>query len=104
VDEAYDAYLAPGFRHHNAHFPAATDALAMSMKEGAKDHPDKVFGTQRALEDRDLVVVHSRVRFDPEGPGIAAVHIFRFEDGRIAELWNVAEPIPEDTPNANGPF
>jgi len=31
-------------------------------------------------------------------------YLFRFENGRIAELWDVAQEIPADSPNANGPF
>jgi predicted SnoaL-like aldol condensation-catalyzing enzyme len=59
---------------------------------------------RRTLEDRDLVAVHSRVRLDPSGPDVATVHLFRFEDGKIAEMWDVTEPIPDRSPNDNGPF
>ncbi len=59
---------------------------------------------QRALEDGDLVAVHSRVRLKPGEPGIAIVHIFRFEGDLVAELWDVGQPVPSDSPNANGMF
>jgi predicted SnoaL-like aldol condensation-catalyzing enzyme len=104
VDEAYRDFLTSDFRHHNPHFPAHTEALATGMKEDAAAHPNKVFEVQRALEDGDLVAVHSRVRQEPDGPDVAAVHVFRFQDGRVAELWDVAAPVPEDSPNANGAF
>jgi hypothetical protein len=32
------------------------------------------------------------------------VHIFRFEDNRIAELWDIGQPISKTSPNENGPF
>jgi hypothetical protein len=35
---------------------------------------------------------------------IAAVHIFRFEQDRIVELWDVAQPLSKDSPNQNGMF
>jgi predicted SnoaL-like aldol condensation-catalyzing enzyme len=104
VDRAYADCLTEDFRHHNPHFRGETDALAKAMKENADEHADKVFEIQRALEDGDLVAVHSRVRLDPGGPDIAAVHIFRFENDRIAEMWDVAAPVPEASPNENGMF
>ena len=46
----------------------------------------------------------ARVRMKPEDAGIAVVHIFRFERGRIAELWDIGQPVPKESPNANGMF
>jgi predicted SnoaL-like aldol condensation-catalyzing enzyme len=37
-------------------------------------------------------------------PAFALAHIFRFENGRIAELWDIAQPAPSDSPNQNGMF
>ena len=34
----------------------------------------------------------------PGDRGIALVHIFRFEAGRIAELWDIGQPVPENSP------
>jgi hypothetical protein len=38
-------------------------------------------------------------REDPEAPGIAVVHIFRFEQDRVAELWDLGQPILKQSPN-----
>jgi hypothetical protein len=32
------------------------------------------------------------------------VHILRFENSRIAEMWDIAQEIPPDSPNALGMF
>jgi predicted SnoaL-like aldol condensation-catalyzing enzyme len=50
------------------------------------------------------VAVHSRVCLDPGGPQAAVVHIFRFENDRIAELRDVAAPVPDGSQNQNGAF
>jgi predicted SnoaL-like aldol condensation-catalyzing enzyme len=101
VQEAY-AHAAPNFRHHNPFFAAGAPALAAAMEEAHRKTPNKALDVQRAVEEGDLVVVHSRVERD-EGD-IAAVHIFRFDGDRIAELWDVAMTIPKDSPNKDGVF
>jgi predicted SnoaL-like aldol condensation-catalyzing enzyme len=102
VDESYTEYAAPDLRHHNPHFSGEADALAAGMRASAEEHPDKVLEIQRALEDGDLVAIHSRVRLDQD-TDVAAIHLFRFEDGRIAELWDITEPIPADSQTGTGP-
>jgi predicted SnoaL-like aldol condensation-catalyzing enzyme len=44
------------------------------------------------------------VHHKPGDRGFAVAHIFRFEDGRIAELWDLAQEIPENMANELGMF
>ncbi len=104
VREAYDQYVEPGFRHHNPYFPGNAASLMAGMEENAARYPDKVFEPLRALEDGDLVAVHSRVRLKPGEPELALVHIFRFAGDRVAEIWDLGQPVPQDSPNENGMF
>lgn len=67
-------------------------------------NPEKSLVVQRTITEGDLVAVHSRVRHAPGGSLAATVHIFRFADGRIAELWDVAQEEPPDSPNQRGMF
>lgn len=46
----------------------------------------------RMIAEGDLVAVHFR-RDNPTGP-VAAIEIFRIQDGLIAEHWAVTEPFP----------
>ena len=56
-------------------------------------------------EDGDTVITHSLVtRQDPKAPDVAVVHIFRFEQDRVVELWDLGQPISKDSPNENGWF
>ncbi len=50
------------------------------------------------------MAVFSHVRQKAGDRGVAVVHIFRFEAGRIVELWDVGQPVPEETVNENGMF
>ena len=101
---AFERYAAPGFRHHNVHFKAGAATLRDAMQENAAQFPDKVLEIQRALEDGSLVAVHSRVSMDKDGPTMALAHVFRFEGGRIVELWDIGQAVPPDSPNSDGAF
>ncbi|HXI60324.1 MAG TPA: nuclear transport factor 2 family protein [Polyangia bacterium] len=102
--EAFRAYTSAGFRHHNPFFRADAESLARAMDENAAKNPDKTLEVERALEDRDLVAVHCRVRLRPDQPEVAVVHLFRFEGDVIVELWDIAQPAPKDMVNERGMF
>jgi predicted SnoaL-like aldol condensation-catalyzing enzyme len=102
--EAFKKYAASNFKHHNAYFKGDADTLMIAMEDNAKETPDKVFNIQRALEDGDEVAVHSHIRMTKEDPGYAVMHIFRFENDKIAELWDFGQAVPKDPVNENGMF
>ena len=104
IDKGYDLYVAEEFRHHNPYFKGDRQSLLNAMKENAIANPDKIFEIKRALQDGNLVAVHSHVRQNPGDPGAAVVHIFRFFEDRIVELWDVGMPAPKDNINENGIF
>ena len=103
VEEAF-RMVAPGFRHHNPYFEAGADALKVAMAQNAIKNPDKRLDVQRALEDGDFVAIHSRIVLQREQPGAAVVHLFRFEGEKIAELWDIGQEVPAETPNTDGMF
>jgi len=104
VREAFRRHAGPDFRHHNPFFAGDADSLMVAMEENAATNPDKVLEIQRALQDGELVAVHSRVRQKPGDPGVAVVHIFRFQGNLIAELWDIGQAAPEYSPNEYGMF
>ncbi len=104
VREAFQKYVGPGFRHHNPYFQGDSESLIVAMEENAIKNPNKIFEMKRALQDGDMVAVHSRVQQNPNDAGAAVIHIFRFDGNFISELWDVGQPVPEDSPNQNGMF
>lgn len=56
------------------------------------------------LEEGCTVAVHSHVKQHPTDLGGAVVHIFRFYENQIVEMWDIGQAIPEDSPNQNGMF
>ena len=104
VSEAYSKFVGVDFRHHNAFFEGTAQALQAGMEENARQNPTKVFEIKRVIAEGDLVVTHSHIRQKPGDLGAAVVHIFRFENGKIVELWDLGQPIPAESINKNGMF
>ncbi|WP_226658994.1 nuclear transport factor 2 family protein [Guptibacillus hwajinpoensis] len=104
VREAFRSYIGPGFCHHNPFFPGDSDSLMIAMEENALKNPDKTLEVKRAIEEEDRVVIHSHIKQNPEDLGMSVVHIFRFQGNQIVEVWDVAQPIPHNSPNENGAF
>ena len=102
--EAWQRYGATDLIHHNPHLRGDAETLIAAMDENAHENPDKVFEVRRTITEGPMVAVHSRVQLRPDAPSSVTVHIFRIEDGRIRELWDVGQEIPADSPNEHGVF
>jgi predicted SnoaL-like aldol condensation-catalyzing enzyme len=50
------------------------------------------------------VVMHSHLIRETGDRGMAVVDIFRLEDGKIVEHWDVVQEIPETPANDNTMF
>lgn len=101
---ALERLVTPNARHHNPYFAAGMKALFDGMIAGAAAAPNKTMDVKHVIASGDHVVVHSHIRQRPEDEGMAVVHLFRFEGDRIAELWDVGQPIPAESPNRDGAF
>jgi predicted SnoaL-like aldol condensation-catalyzing enzyme len=104
IREAYEKYVSPDFRHHNAYFKGDRESLLVAMEEAQRQDPMKALDIKRVLADGDCVAVFSHVKQSSQGRGVAVVHIFRIEGMQIVELWDVGQLIPEGSPNENGVF
>jgi predicted SnoaL-like aldol condensation-catalyzing enzyme len=104
VREAYRKHVSSGFRHHNPYFRGDAASLMAGMEQNAAKNPHKVLDIKGAIQEGDRVAILSHVRQKPEERGGAVVHIFRFENDRIAELWDIGQEIPERSVNQNGMF
>jgi uncharacterized protein YndB with AHSA1/START domain/predicted SnoaL-like aldol condensation-catalyzing enzyme len=104
VREAYSRFVGAGFKHHNPFFEGSADALRNAMEENARQNPDKRLEVKHAIAEGSFVAVHAHVQHKPGERGAVVMHIFRFENGRIVELWDVGQPVPDESPNQYGMF
>lgn len=104
IDEAYDSYVNINGKHHNVYYSADFTSLKKGMIENHTQFPTKRLMVKNVLSDGNLVAVHSNIVLKPGDPGVAVVHIFRFERGKIVEMWDVGQSIPMESPNRLGAF
>ena len=104
VQEAYSKFVGPNFRHHNPYFEGSAESLQAGMEENASQNPDKVLDVKRVIAEGELVAVHSHVQQKPGERGAAVIHIFRFENDHIVELWDLGQPVQDESPNQFGMF
>ena len=102
--EWFDKHTGQDFKHHNQYFKGDRESLILAIEEDAKNNPGKSVEVKKTLEDGDLVMTYSHVQQNPDDPGFALAHIFRFEDSRVVEVWDISQAIMRDSPNENGMF
>ena len=64
--------------------------------------PNKTFDIKKVIQEGDQVMTYSHVVTD--SMEIAVVHILKFENHKIIELWDLGQAISKDCPNENGLF
>ncbi|WP_207764693.1 nuclear transport factor 2 family protein [Hyphococcus luteus] len=90
---------------HTPWLPDGKDAVLELFAKRVKENPDKTIEIKRAAADGDLVWIHLHSKNAADDPlGHAVVNIFRMEDGKFAEHWNVVQAVPEESANDNTMF
>ncbi|MFC4507712.1 MULTISPECIES: nuclear transport factor 2 family protein [Streptomyces] len=80
------------------------DACGFPESAWRQQYPDATYDIKRVISEGDLVLLHSSVVLTPGTRGIAAIDIFRFRGGKIAEHWDVVQDVPETSANDNTMF
>lgn len=107
MQKAFEAYTADKFKHHNPRFKGDRDTMIAAMEKTAKVFPKLVSKRVHALEDGNLVTIHSHIQPIPDNQkdsGLAHIHIFRFDKDKITELWDFGQQVPVKMVNENGMF
>jgi predicted SnoaL-like aldol condensation-catalyzing enzyme len=104
VDEAIDTYFDPGYIQHNPSAPDGAETIRKLFKGWFAAVPTARSDVQSIGCEGDLCVVFSHGTQKPGDRGTAVVDWFRIANGKIAEHWDVVEPVPEKSANTNTMF
>jgi predicted SnoaL-like aldol condensation-catalyzing enzyme len=66
--------------------------------------PNSKSEIKRSFVDGDYVILHVHAVREPGQRGSAIIDVFKLENGKIVEHWDVVQPIPENLANNNGMF
>ena len=106
VKEGFERYVGPGFRQHSGRLPDDREAaIGVLSQLLTSEYPASRMVVERTVAQGDLVA--AQVLWDQkpgETRGVAMVDIYRLQNGKIVEHWDVAQNSPDKAPDDNGPW
>jgi len=102
--EAASKYLGPRYIQHNQAARDGPEGLHGFINFLREKFPNARSEIKRSFVDGDFVILHVHAVRDPATRGQAIVDIFRLEQGKIVEHWDVHEDISAQPANGNGMF
>jgi predicted SnoaL-like aldol condensation-catalyzing enzyme len=102
---AIDKYVADNIKEHNPELKDGKEWLKNALRPFLSNPKiEKVkMDIKHIAADGDMVWLYVKDTA-PNGKVFARVNIFRVEDGKIAEVWKVDEPVPAKSANDNTMF
>ena len=97
-------YLGPRYTQHNPTAPDGPEGLKGFINFLREKFPNGHSEIKRIFADGDYVIVHVHAVREPGTRGNAIVDIFKLENGKVVEHWDVIQPVPETAQNSNGMF
>jgi predicted SnoaL-like aldol condensation-catalyzing enzyme len=98
------AYLGPQYKQHNPTAADGAEGLKSFIEFLKSRFPNQKGEVKSVIAEGDKVVLHVHSTRGDGTPGRAIVDIFRLENGKIVEHWDVVQPVPEKPANNNGVF
>jgi predicted SnoaL-like aldol condensation-catalyzing enzyme len=104
VTEAFKTYVGASYKQHNPLVPDGIEPSVAFLSKRFEANPQAINEIKRVIADGDLVAVHVHSRLNDADRGRAIVDIFRLDNGKIVEHWDVIQPVPENAQNNNTMF
>ncbi len=101
---AASVHFGPRYTQHNPNAADGPEGFKNFLAFLREKFPNSRSEIKRVFADGDYVIVHVHAVRAPDERGSAVIDIFKLENGKIVEHWDVVQPIPEKAANANGMF
>lgn len=92
--EAAKKYIGDKYIQHNPFVPNGAESFYTYFEGHFKKNPKSKAIIKRAAADGDLVFLHLNSKENDQDPGSAIVDIFRVENNKIVEHWDVIQEVP----------
>jgi predicted SnoaL-like aldol condensation-catalyzing enzyme len=102
--DAAAKFIGPRYVQHNPTALDGPEGFKAFLGFLREKFPDSHSEIKRAFAEGDYVILHVHSVREKGSRGRAIVDIFKLEDGKIVEHWDVAQDIPEKAANGNGMF
>jgi predicted SnoaL-like aldol condensation-catalyzing enzyme len=102
--DAASKFIGKRYVQHNPNIADGPEGLKAFLGVFKEKFPNLRGDIKQIFADGDFVIVHVHGVRVPGERGSAIVDIFKLEDGKIVEHWDVLQPIPETSANTNGMF
>ena len=104
VKDYADRYIGMQYIQHNPHVPDGKAPFVEYFTGYFKENPNAKSVIKRAVAEGDLVFLHVHSTQNAQDRGVAVVDIFRVENGKIVEHWDVQQEVPVEAANKNTMF
>jgi len=98
------AYVGNRYVQHNPTAPDGPEGFRKFIGFLRDKFPNSHSEIKRSFVDGDYVILHVHAVREPGTRGNAIVDIFKLENGKVVEHWDVVQPIPENPANDNTMF
>ncbi len=102
--EKASKYLGPHYIQHNQNAADGAEGLKNFIAFLREKYPNSHSEIKQIFADRNYVILHVHAVRIPGTRGAAIVDIFRLENDKIVEHWDVHEEIIDKPANQNGMF
>jgi predicted SnoaL-like aldol condensation-catalyzing enzyme len=98
------SYFGENYVQHNPLVADGAEPFYTFFEGFFTQFPDARSTVHRVMADGDMVILHLNLQPTSDEPGSAVVDIFRVENGKIVEHWDVVQDVPAQTANGHTMF
>jgi predicted SnoaL-like aldol condensation-catalyzing enzyme len=97
-------YLGDVYKQHSPYATDGHDGVAAFVAMFKRDFPNHRYDVKKVIAEGDYVVLHLHGQHGPNPNGESVVDMFRIENGKVVEHWDVIQAIPDKVENSNTMF